>query len=240
MPDSPSIPTTGWNGLPKRKARPLLVQVARDRLRPAPATLWDAASVPETRSATFDCRAHTCTFRSAHSPPRRRLTALVGAIIVFTGLVFLFLYFDQGHHRDLQSRKAGPPDIWDGLLFQGEDVDSDGDALHENGPEAYVQDANSASSDQLPFSCPAYKSNGTIAAKYANTPNLLKRSILHAGSGSDLTRVLRRAARLSKSWKTAPRDQTANDAFRVLVMGGSGEIRSPLPINQSGRSAECT
>lgn len=37
MPDSPSIPATGWDGLPKRKPQALLVQVAKDRhgLRPA-------------------------------------------------------------------------------------------------------------------------------------------------------------------------------------------------------------
>lgn len=160
---------------------------------------------------------------------------MLASLFVILALFSLFLV---NSHVD-RVRTVTSPSHEQDLLFQDEDIDSDSDlfrgeadefsgnaqhriAISATGPA--VQSAKS----HFPLSCPTSQYNGTVAAKYLKYPSLIKDSVLHSGSGDDLVRVLRRAQRLSSnlSEKGQPgRAAEGNDAFRVMVIGGSGKSR---------------
>ncbi|KAK9894864.1 hypothetical protein P389DRAFT_196942 [Cystobasidium minutum MCA 4210] len=214
MPDSPSIPATGWDGLPKRKPQALLVQVAKDRhgLRPAATPLTGYSRTPRTRY------------------PKKRL-ALIGILITaFVALLCLFAISARSSDH-LRRQASQSSSIWDNLLFQEEDVDTEIEAtLPEPDIVPYPQQRQHGSgplSHKLEHSlaelCSSSQANTSITAKYNSKRGFLRRSLLYAGSGNDLRKVLQRARMLSETWLSSQASQggDAAKAFRVMVIGGS-------------------
>lgn len=159
-------------------------------------------------------------------------------VVIITLVVLLSLSvnpLDHVQHDEYQQPPAWP-DAQE-VLFQDEELDRDGDALSDEDFPANSHDGLAPYADQptrLPFSCSASKPNGTsVATKYAKYPGLLKRSLLHAGSSEDLIRVMRRAAGLSQSWASTGKASGASDAFRVMVIGGSGQSFHIITSNAS-------
>ena len=125
-------------------------------------------------------------------------------------------------------------DIWHNLLFQHEEEEeqdswdgatetADSDKQLSLLPILPVVDAPNGLDFEIPFICSDGNSGGTTSAKYASTPSLLRRSVLHAGSGEDVKRILRRAARLSQAAQAGTNlQENGGDAFRIMILGGSG------------------
>ena len=142
-------------------------------------------------------------------------------------------------------------DLWHRLLFQHDEDDEQEtweeaneeteliiatrDAEQDQDEPSYahheqlilpIVDAQPAGDIKLPFPCSVSRGGAINAtsSKYESTPSFLRRSLLHAGSGEDVRRVLKRAVRLSRAWQaglTLPKGE--GDAFRVMVLGGSGK-----------------
>lgn len=172
-----------------------------------------------------------CISRSTRFP-KHRIVGLAILLVVFATFSLFVLSARRADHvgRALRhTQHVGPLDAWEHILFQDDEADDGGDLISQEDhvfsrqtpEESGIARWQEGMPGQPLFPRPG--SNTSIYAKYAKTPNLLRRSILYPGSGNDLLRVLQKAANLSRNAFKQDTQEALNDPFRVMVMGGSGE-----------------
>lgn len=162
-------------------------------------------------------------FRFCTRLTRHRFVVLGVMLTAFVTLLCLFvLSLKPSDH--VQRTEHTSSSIWDKLLFQEDEGDDDGGLIGlDDNSEAYLQDAKLEDLQPRQAFCPPLSSNLSIAAKYGETPSLIRRSVLHASSGQALARILQRAKSMSDSWRSTQKAAFEGQAFRVMVIGGSGE-----------------
>lgn len=164
-------------------------------------------------------------------------------LATFLTVLALFSLFCISRRVDRAESQTASPDAQHGLLLQHEDIDTDGDVFQDDQDEfganfipaqagSAVQPVLPSARVSMPVQCPPDSHNDTVAAKYAKYPNLLRDAMLYSGSGQDLVRVLGRAKRLSRDLSQKAQPSKNTDAFRVMVIGGSGRCETKFRRRQ--------